>query len=405
MHGSGNLTRYTIAVALAALCIVFGIVGGLLQQATAAPRIVTTEVNVKARCHDGVIQDGEVCDDGGGVFDVDGNWIPGTGNNTGEYATSTAGRNCNTTCTGFGPYCGDEFVDTSFDEECDDGNNIDGDLCSAICLNESDPVDEEPPPSGGGGASSGGGAGGDTDGEVPIDEETELVITGKAYPGATVTILKDGQVEEVVEADSNAEFDLRLTDITPGPSTFGFWAQDRQGRNSIIFSTTFQVIENAVTTLADVLLPPTISATPQKMPHGQTVTFAGSAIPGARVFTVINDNEHQEVTNSAGNGEWQIAFETTPLRNESFHTAKANFEEVASGTIKSGWSQTVNFYVGVQDAQAPSGADLNGDGLVNLTDFSILLFHWNTSNPAGDVNGDGTVNLTDFSIMLFNWTG
>ena len=47
--------------------------------------------------------------------------------------------------------------------------------------------------------------------------------------------------------------------------------------------------------------------------------------------------------------------------------------------------------------------DLNNDGFVNLTDFSILLFYWNTSNANADINGDGIVNLTDFSIMLFHW--
>ena len=50
-------------------------------------------------------------------------------------------------------------------------------------------------------------------------------------------------------------------------------------------------------------------------------------------------------------------------------------------------------------------ADINGDGKVNLVDFSILLFHWGTSDDIADLNEDGKVSLTDFSILLFNWTG
>ena len=61
----------------------------------------------------------------------------------------------------------------------------------------------------------------------------------------------------------------------------------------------------------------------------------------------------------------------------------------------------------VRQFTATSGAvclgDLNSDGWVDLTDFSILLFYWNTSNPIADLNDDGIVNLTDFSIMLFHW--
>jgi len=47
--------------------------------------------------------------------------------------------------------------------------------------------------------------------------------------------------------------------------------------------------------------------------------------------------------------------------------------------------------------------DLNSDGWVDLTDFSILLFYWQTTHPLADLNNDGIVNLTDFSIMLFHW--
>jgi hypothetical protein len=53
-------------------------------------------------------------------------------------------------------------------------------------------------------------------------------------------------------------------------------------------------------------------------------------------------------------------------------------------------------------------SDLNCDGRVNLTDFSILLFYWNQANPANaraDINRSGVVDLTDFSIMLYDWTG
>jgi len=38
-----------------------------------------------------------------------------------------------------------------------------------------------------------------------------------------------------------------------------------------------------------------------------------------------------------------------------------------------------------------------------------MLFWWQTnggdSDPSADINQDGTVSLTDFSILLFNWTG
>ena len=50
-------------------------------------------------------------------------------------------------------------------------------------------------------------------------------------------------------------------------------------------------------------------------------------------------------------------------------------------------------------------ADLNGDGRVNLIDFSILLHWWGKDNALADLNKDGRVGLKDFSIMMYWWTG
>lgn len=63
-------------------------------------------------CGDGNVDAGEECDDGNNV-DGDG---------------------CSATCT-IDPYCGDGNVDQG--ESCDDGNNVDGDGCSAVCTIES----------------------------------------------------------------------------------------------------------------------------------------------------------------------------------------------------------------------------------------------------------------------------
>ncbi|MBX4197188.1 hypothetical protein KW801_01370 [Candidatus Saccharibacteria bacterium] len=47
--------------------------------------------------------------------------------------------------------------------------------------------------------------------------------------------------------------------------------------------------------------------------------------------------------------------------------------------------------------------DLNGDNAVNITDLSILLSNWNTTNAVADINKDGIVNIFDLSILLSNY--
>ena len=52
---------------------------------------------------------------------------------------------------------------------------------------------------------------------------------------------------------------------------------------------------------------------------------------------------------------------------------------------------------------ASCGADLNGDGIVNVQDLSILQSEWGTSGQRADINLDGTVNISDLSIMMSQW--
>ena len=46
--------------------------------------------------------------------------------------------------------------------------------------------------------------------------------------------------------------------------------------------------------------------------------------------------------------------------------------------------------------------DLNGDGIVDGVDLTLLLGGWGTAGP-GDLNGDGMVDGADLAILLALW--
>ncbi len=51
--------------------------------------------------------------------------------------------------------------------------------------------------------------------------------------------------------------------------------------------------------------------------------------------------------------------------------------------------------------------DYNGDGRVDIVDFSILLYHYDETGPnlgCYDLNHDGVVNFPDISILMYYWT-
>jgi hypothetical protein len=239
-----------------------------------------------------------------------------------------------------------------------------------------------------------------------VKADTRIILEGKAYPLTDINILKDGQVVGIVRTDVNANFRYESNTLTPGPATFGLWARDSRGVKSISFNTTFQVIQNALTTVSGILLPPTIDAQQKKVKRGEPLTLIGETVPTARVSAFVDAIDDPAGVATTSSGVWSIAADTSNLQNESFHSAKTLFTLPGVSTQeKSGYSASLSFYVGEAEVGDIVSADLNRDGKVNLVDFSILLFHWGTNDIVADLNQDAKINLTDFSILLFNWTG
>ncbi len=337
-------------------------------------------------CGDGVVGSAEVCD-------------LGAGNNLGTYGSSTAERVCAADCVSFGPYCGDDILQVRFGEECDDGNHTDGDLCSATCESET----AVPPPSP---SSPPGGVipaiPGADPGSIPAGT-TKVVVRGKAYPNADVRVLVDGKEFGVTRADSKADFMYTTTGVTPGITTFGFSAKDSLGADSLTTAFVFEVVQSAVTTIANVLIPPTISASAVEIPRGEFLTLQGQTAPDVKVHAdVFAGGKTSFSAESDQAGLWALQIDTSSL-TEGFNTAKALFD--LSIEASSGYGKSVGFLVGEGSVTGTGSADVNGDAKVNLVDFSIFLISWGKVDARYDFNKDGTVNLGDFSIMLFNWTG
>jgi hypothetical protein len=186
------------------------------------------------------------------------------------------------------------------------------------------------------------------------------------------------------------------------------WAQDSAGRRSITLNNTFDVTQGAVTNVSGLILPPTISVPSPNVVPGSTLVISGQTIPSAKVDIHFNNSEIVESTNSGTDGRYTLSFNTTRLRNAEYAIKARSVTGTAPLLTQSGFSSSLQLFVGV-DGRPTTSSDLNRDGSVNLIDFSIMIFWWQTnggdSDPAADINGNGRVSLEDFSILLFNWTG
>ena len=267
---------------------------------------------------------------------------------------------------------------------------------------------------GGGGGGSGGSSGSSAGGgfestDAPFRSgDGRVIISGYGYPNSSVGILVDGNPFEKVNTNSSGSYSITLDEIARGVYTFGVYGEDSNSVRSSVFSTSFTVTGARTSALGNINVPPSILVTPDPVDPGQALTISGYALPDSTI-TIENGRVNSSVktftTEADGSGEWSIPIDTGSFSRDTYQVRAKAKQEGGRETQFSSYK----FYGVGQAADLPINADLNRDGKVNLIDFSILLFWWNSnggdSNPPADINRDGNVSLTDFSILLFNWTG
>jgi len=256
------------------------------------------------------------------------------------------------------------------------------------------------------------GPGGPTFPPYPSDV-AEVVFQGWAYYLSDITILKDGKIFQNLKSNAKGEFFTTISNIVKGVYTFGLKAKDSAGRESVTYSITITLRPQTRSTISGIFIPPTIQLSNDKISPGDRVNVFGEATPQSFVEVQFSpsgqakppESEIKKATTTADlMGKWKITFDTSLLKPQKTYDVKArSFFSAKEG---SDFSKVLYLGVGVAPTlPLCARSDLNKDGKVNLTDFSILLYWWNTANETADINMDGKVNLTDFSIMLYCWTG
>ncbi|HSE35386.1 MAG TPA: dockerin type I domain-containing protein [Candidatus Paceibacterota bacterium] len=255
------------------------------------------------------------------------------------------------------------------------------------------------------GVSGGGGGGGGlylTSGDVTLD--------GFGPPGAKLVVLKDGLHEKDSTVATNGGINEQFLGLQRGTYTWGVYAVDPKGRRTSTFNSVIYLIAGSNNIIAPIHLSPTIGAPTEALDVGASFDVEGYAIPNTPIQVIMN--RYNEALSSAivyastsanGAGYWKARISGTGLTRGTY---EVKAKSLLSTKEESLLSPTA--YVGIGEDAAPNfcvRSDFNGDGKVNLIDFSILLFNWRTTDSTTDVNQDGTVNLTDFSIMLSCWGG
>lgn len=249
------------------------------------------------------------------------------------------------------------------------------------------------PPSGGGG------------GGVSIPN-TSVRFSGRAYPNATVYLLKNGKLQTSVVADNTAYFSITLPEKYDSDILYTLYAKDLNGNKSLFLNFPLHIQTGYLTYLDGILFAPTVSTDKSDSLVGDYLTVYGNAIPrGKMQITVVGIAKKTFTLNAKNDGSYKTVIPLGDLPKGEY-VVYINYEnDTRISRLVSLVIGEVNIFKGPEGDELPG--DCNVDGIINLTDFSVLAFWYGKNNPPKcvDTNNDNIINLTDFSILAFYWNG
>lgn len=259
------------------------------------------------------------------------------------------------------------------------------------------------------GCTSGGGGGGGGGGVYIPPPETAVYFSGRAYPLSKVGILKDVQLAITTIAGPDAIFNISLKGLSSGSYIFSVFGEDNEGRRSVLFTFPVFITQGATTHISGIFIAPTIAVDKKEVKLGDNIAIFGQSVPEGEITVTVNsEKQFLNKVKTDKDGVYLLNFDTSPLKiGEHFTKSKTSL----NGEISS-FSETLDFIVGTktvlaEQVKGPAPSDLNGDGRVNIIDFSIAAYWYKKPSPPAvfDLNGDNKVDLVDFSIIMYWWTG
>ena len=169
------------------------------------------------------------------------------------------------------------------------------------------------------------------------------------------------------------------------------------GRSSGLSAYTVNLTSADKLIIGDIFMPPTISLDFTTVTTGKDVLVSGYATPGSSIEIKVDDILNYR-TAAGSDGFYKLALNTQNFgAKDHFITAR----QVDGRGNNSDYSAMKNLTVSLL---AYPRADLNGDGLIDVSDWSIFLSRWNSNSNdlriTLDMNGDGKVDITDLSVFL-----
>lgn len=227
---------------------------------------------------------------------------------------------------------------------------------------------------------------------------TTVIFSGIAFPGATITVIEkhpriDVPVRKEPVVSGDGSFYIVFRGIFQSQYSYGLIIQDKEGRVTQTKAYNINTESNSLTA-KDIFAPPTVDLLRGAVTKGDFIKVIGYAAPGNQVRVQLNGGIiYESIAND--NGEYQLLINTARL---GFGRHSLRVQQINLKTKKkSDWSLNRLFIV---SKSAVISADLSGDGIINIKDWSIFLARWKNRDASIDLNNDGKADIADFGIFL-----
>jgi hypothetical protein len=293
------------------------------------------------------------------------------------------------------PGCGDGFVQSG--EQCD--GNLGGTTCSSlgfgggslscssVCTFVTDQCVLGVPSQGRSGATQ----------PRTVDKRritTNLVVSGMTVPGATVTLLRDGQVSGLAVVRPDGTYQITTVGLAAGTyliqvSVTGPGAQAATSDTALV-----RIVDAATTKVTNLVVPLLVQSLTVT---GDMLSLRAVAISGATVVLRAGEIEYPVLVGADGTidftqvGQWSLAnVSIEVLYGDSVYSRQYDLAAVTSPSRR-----------------CLVLSDPNGDCRVNILDFAAMSFVAlrGLFTDRFDFDNDGVITIRDFSILAYYWTG
>ncbi len=237
-----------------------------------------------------------------------------------------------------------------------------------------------------------------------------MTLSGRAYPGRAVTLLKDAAVVSSAAAGSDGSFSLSVSGLSSGNYIFSLYSEDKNGNRSSLHTFPVSITAGATTNVSGIFIAPTIAVDKEEVKRGDTITIFGQSAPAADILITVGSEEEIVVKTKADTGGAYLYYFDTSELDYGSHSAKS--KATLLNQLLSSYSRAAGFTVGTKNVLAKTGeasakGDINADRRVNLVDFSVMAYWYRRVAPPThvDLNTDRKIDLIDFSILAYYWTG